>query len=398
MATLSIRNITSISFEWQVTGMESIDIKSSVALSSEYYGTGVSSIPVTSIFSSVLIDNYQTSIDWTTYTSGQSYFSWNPGETFTVYAYRYTSAYYYIGSYTINTPSYNPTTPSAPVSATRIVGGFNLSWGFSSGATSYDLYYTWYSGQYSNTITGITSTSYTLTGLLHGTTYTFQVRGRNSYGVSAYTTANEATTMPKIPTVSQGTVSSNSITVNISDMEGNYTGVRVYLYNNLGTQINYDDTFTTATFTGLTADTTYYADARSYLNISGTTIWSNYSNRITIRTTSNRPTNWSWTITELNAFNNHGLTTTLTYTRWNAFIDKVQEFINYYNTKYGTGVPSVTQYKMTSSNKILTATAFNNIRFSIGSMNPTGISNISTGDTVYGSYFTTLSNKLNGIS
>ena len=126
--------------------------------------------------------------------------------------------------------------------------------------------------------------------------------------MSAYTTANEATTMPKIPTVSQGTVSSNSITVNISGMEGNYTGVRVYLYNNLGTQINYDDTFTTATFTGLTADTTYYADARSYLNISGTTIWSNYSNRITIRTTSNRPTNWSWTITELNAFNNHGLT------------------------------------------------------------------------------------------
>ena len=53
---------------------------------------------------------------------------------------------------------------------------------------------------------------------------------------------------------------------------------------------------------------------------------------------------------------------------------------------------------MSSSNKTLTATAFNNIRFSIGSMNPTGISNVSTGDTVYGSYFTTLSNKLTGIS
>lgn len=409
MATLSIRNITSISFEWQVTGMESIDIKSSVALSSNYYGTGVSSIPATSIFSSVLMDNYQTSIDWTTYTSGQSYFSWNPGETFTVYAYRYTSAYYYIGSYTINTPSYNPTTPSAPVSATRIDGGFNLSWGSSSGADYYVLSY-WTLNDAKDTIDSIQQinvygTSKTLTGLVYGDTYHFAVMAANDAGYSNWTAETMAAVAPKIPTLSSSNITSTSVRITASGMTGKWAYIEVYQYNSGGTymatgyifysQANYID------FTNLTAGSTYTFKAKAFVQSdSGGYVESlTYSSSISVTASSyQRPTNWSWTTAELNAFNNNGTVTTLTYTRWNSFIDKVQEFINYYNTKYGTGVPSVTQYKMSSSNKTLTATAFNNIRFSIGSMNPTGISNVSTGDTVYGSYFTTLSNKLNGIS
>ena len=122
-----------------------------------------------------------------------------------------------------------------------------------------------------------------------------------------------------------------------------------------------------------------------------------------------RPANWSWTTTELNAINGQGLFSTITATRWNAFLDRVQEFINYYNTKYGTGVYSVisgTSSPQTGNRNckvsvsppgILTANDFNHIRFCIGSMNSTGLSNFSTGQPVMGSYITTITTSLNGV-
>jgi len=112
-----------------------------------------------------------------------------------------------------------------------------------------------------------------------------------------------------------------------------------------------------------------------------------------ITTISTRPSNWTWTTAELNAFNNHGSLTTLTYSRWNAFLDRITEFEVY---KYGSAL--TTFDKMTSSDKTLTAARFNQARFAIGSMYPTGITNKSSGDPVLGSYFITMANSLNSIT
>lgn len=125
--------------------------------------------------------------------------------------------------------------------------------------------------------------------------------------------------------------------------------------------------------------------------------------------TSTKPSPWSWTTTELNALNNQGAFNTITATRWNSFLDKVQEFINYYNTKYGTGVYSVisgTSSSQTGNRNckvsvsppgILTANDFNHIRFCIGSMNSTGLNDFSAGQPVMGSYITTITTSLNGV-
>jgi hypothetical protein len=106
-----------------------------------------------------------------------------------------------------------------------------------------------------------------------------------------------------------------------------------------------------------------------------------------------RPSNFYWTTAELNAFNNHGSLTTLTYSRWNAFLDRITEFEVY---KYGSAQTFFN--KMTSSDKTLTAARFNQARFAIGSMYPTGITNKSSGDPVLGSYFITMANSLNSIT
>jgi hypothetical protein len=53
----------------------------------------------------------------------------------------------------------------------------------------YSVYYGPAAGGYTTLITGITSTSYTVTGLTAGTTYKFKVLSRNAFATSAYSTS-----------------------------------------------------------------------------------------------------------------------------------------------------------------------------------------------------------------
>ncbi len=148
-------------------------------------------------------------------------------------------------------------------------------------------------------------------------------------------------------------------------------------------------TVTGGTITGQSPGTTYtlygFAQAANGLYYQ--------AGSASITTISTRPSNWTWTTAELNAFNNHGSLTTLTYSRWNAFLDRITEFEVY---KYGSAL--TTFNKMTSSDKTLTAARFNQARFAIGSMYSTGITNKSSGDPVLGSYFITMANSLNSIT
>ena len=125
---------------------------------------------------------------------------------------------------------------SAPIITERIDGGFNLSWGASTYATSYTLRYKNYDGVY-YTIP-VSGTTYTLTGLLYGVTYFLSVRGDNNSGSSEYTPVNDlenpGTTLAKSPgNLTNPNTTNNTIDVRIADgMTGNWDYIRVYAYNN----------------------------------------------------------------------------------------------------------------------------------------------------------------------
>ena len=110
-----------------------------------------------------------------------------------------------------------------------------------------------------------------------------------------------------------------------------------------------------------------------------------------------KPSAWSWTTEELNAFNNKGKFSTLTWQRWNAFCDYVLQLTSWYYSD-DTDTYNLAGAKVSADDKILTATRFNLVKNAIGSMNATGISNVSKGDPVLGSYFITLATKANGVT
>jgi hypothetical protein len=82
------------------------------------------------------------------------------------------------------------------VTATAGTGQVTLSWNAASGATSYQLYRTANAGNESATpsISGITGTTYTDTGLNPGTTYYYRVAAVNGAGASGFSTEVSAST------------------------------------------------------------------------------------------------------------------------------------------------------------------------------------------------------------
>jgi fibronectin type 3 domain-containing protein len=91
--------------------------------------------------------------------------------------------------------------PPAPAGLTASIGNAQtvLTWTASSGATSYNVYQGAASGGESSTpiATGITASTYTVTGLTDGTAYFFTVTAVNSAGTSSY--SNEARVTPALP-------------------------------------------------------------------------------------------------------------------------------------------------------------------------------------------------------
>jgi len=87
--------------------------------------------------------------------------------------------------------------PSAPTGLTATAGNTQvaLSWTASSGATSYNVYRGASAGGESTTAiaTGVTTTSYTNTGLTNGTTYYYKVAAVNSCGTSSLSGEASAT-------------------------------------------------------------------------------------------------------------------------------------------------------------------------------------------------------------
>ena len=134
--------------------------------------------------------------------------------------------------------------------------------------------------------------------------------------------------------------------------------------------------------------------ATYYVEITAKDIAGNYSSKTLVKVvpTLERPANWNWNDYERNAFENRGSISTLTWQRWNAFLDNVKGTASWYHNN-ASDVYGVEKAKMSDSSKALTAERFNIVKNAIGSMNSTGISDRKKGDFVLGSYFITVSLK-----
>jgi hypothetical protein len=118
---------------------------------------------------------------------------------------------------------------------------------------------------------------------------------------------------------------------------------------------------------------------------------------------------WDWTASNgsasaaqtqaaYDAVTGNGPTEDFSYLVWNDMCNKVADCIY---EMWGGDVPWIDDYAtyaetlMTAADKEMTAARFNSLRFNVGSYYPTGISEKSPGDIIYGSLFKTLMTKVN---
>lgn len=117
--------------------------------------------------------------------------------------------------------------PSPPTGLTATAGNalVLLSWTASTGATSYNVYRSTTSGSgYSQIANGLTSTSYTDTGVTNGTTYYYVVTAVNSSGESGYSNEASATPEPAPSPPTSLTATAGNAQVSLSWVSGAGSG------------------------------------------------------------------------------------------------------------------------------------------------------------------------------
>lgn len=95
------------------------------------------------------------------------------------------------------------------------------------------------------------------------------------------------------------------------------------------------------------------------------------------------------------AITSNGYVSDFSYKVWNDMVDKTKEALDACGENWDSKYATYANTKISSSNKVLTATKFNSLRFNIGSHEATGIADKSKDEYVYGEYFTILTDKLN---
>jgi fibronectin type 3 domain-containing protein/regulation of enolase protein 1 (concanavalin A-like superfamily) len=209
-------------------------------------------------------------------TSGGPYATIASGLTSTSYSNTGLTAgtnYYYVVSATnssgesANSAQAGAITISAAPSGLAASGGdaqVVLSWTAASGAASYNIKRaTVNGGPYTTVATGVTSTSYTNTGLANGTTYYYVVSGTNAGGESANSTQVSATPFgppPAAPTGLTATAGNAQVALSWTASSGatSYNVKRATVSGGPYTTVATGVTATSYTNTGLTNGTTYY--------------------------------------------------------------------------------------------------------------------------------------------
>ena len=176
--------------------------------------------------------------------------------------------------------------PNAPtdVSGTRGNGQVSLTWSGSytggSAIINHTIEYTPSGGSLATVVTGSANASYTVTGLINGTSYTFKVKATNSIGDSLYSASSTAVTpatTPDAPTNVVGTPGSTQVSLTWTAPASN-GGSAITFYNiqwNSGSDYVLGAT-TSYTATGLTTGTSYTFRVRA-TNSSQGNPWGPYS-------------------------------------------------------------------------------------------------------------------------
>ena len=107
MSSLSISNITTNSFYWNVSGLTAMSQQTFLALTTTNYGSSYSG-QINDPFVVEILAVNATSISSTYYSEDNQYLSFKPGDSFTVYAYRYTDKWYRAGYQSVTIPSSRP--------------------------------------------------------------------------------------------------------------------------------------------------------------------------------------------------------------------------------------------------------------------------------------------------
>lgn len=156
------------------------------------------------------------------------------------------------------------------------------------------------------------------------------------------------------------------------------------------------------TFKGLNAGTSY--DISVSITAPGWTITVELDTSAETDAASIDP--WSWSASNgsasasqtkaaYSAIRNKGSLSDFSYLVWNDMVDKVKEILDATGDIWNSRFASYSATRMSSSDKKLTATRFNSLRYNIGLRYSTGIDTVYSGDIVYGWYFTTLANCIN---
>jgi fibronectin type 3 domain-containing protein len=156
-------------------------------------------------------------------------------------------------------------TPAAPTGLAASPGNAQaaLTWNASTGATSYNVLRSTVSGSgYASVATGITTTSYTNTGLTNGTTYYFVVTATNSNGTSGNSAQASATPVapPAAPTGLTANAGNTQAVLSWSASSGatSYNVLRSTVSGSGYASVVTGLSTTSYTNTGLTNGTTYY--------------------------------------------------------------------------------------------------------------------------------------------
>jgi len=157
------------------------------------------------------------------------------------------------------------TVPAPPTAVNASAAGstITVSWSASSGATGYSVLQMTTTGEASATPikTGLTTTSYAVSGLAPGTDYSFSVVADNSAGTSAASTAASAVIPPDAPTNLTATAGNGSVSLSWI-AAGGATSYTVYSGSSAGgestTPLQSGITNTTTNLTGLSSGKAYY--------------------------------------------------------------------------------------------------------------------------------------------
>ncbi|MGA9365007.1 MAG: T9SS type A sorting domain-containing protein [Bacteroidota bacterium] len=208
---------------------------------------------------------------------------------------------YVLSSLSAVAPPPTPTLSSPSNGATGVSITPTLSWNASTGAASYQLQVST-SSSFTTTVvnqSGITATSYAVSGLTNNTVYYWRVNATNAGGTSAYSTARNFTTIvaaPSTPTLSSPSTGATGVSITPTLSWNASTGAASYQL-----QVSTSSSFTTtivnqsgitATFyavSGLTNNTVYYWQVNA-TNAGGTSAYSSNWSFTTVVAAPSAPT------------------------------------------------------------------------------------------------------------